>query len=139
MVAPSGMMDGMVGAIRGGLDSAGFSNLPILSYAVKYASAFYGPFRDAVESAPQFGDRRTYQMDPANAGEALREAALDVAEGADLLMVKPALAYLDIIRRVKEAHPGVPWRPTTSVASMRWSKPPPKKAGSMKNRWCWKR
>ena len=108
MVAPSGMMDGMVGAIRGGLDAAGFTNLPILSYAVKYASAFYGPFRDAVESAPQFGDRRTYQMDPANAGEALREAALDVAEGADLLMVKPALAYLDIIRRVKEAHPGVP-------------------------------
>ncbi|MBO49494.1 MAG: porphobilinogen synthase [Planctomycetota bacterium] len=108
MVAPSGMMDGMVGAIRGGLDAAGFTNLPILSYAVKYSSAFYGPFRDAAESAPQFGDRRTYQMDPANAGEALREAALDVAEGADLLMVKPALAYLDIIHRVKQAHPGVP-------------------------------
>jgi porphobilinogen synthase len=108
MVAPSGMMDGMVGAIRGGLDDAGFTNLPILSYAVKYASAFYGPFREAVESAPSFGDRRTYQMDPANAGEALREAALDVAEGADVLMVKPALAYLDIIRRVKDAHPGVP-------------------------------
>ena len=108
MVAPSGMMDGMVGAIRGGLDDAGFTNLPILSYAVKYASAFYGPFREAVESAPSFGDRRTYQMDPANAGEALREAALDVAEGADVLMVKPALAYLDIIRRVKDDHPGVP-------------------------------
>jgi porphobilinogen synthase len=108
MLAPSGMMDGMVGAIRGGLDDAGFTNLPILSYAVKYASAFYGPFREAVESAPSFGDRRTYQMDPANAGEALREAALDVAEGADVLMVKPALAYLDIIRRVKDAHPGVP-------------------------------
>ncbi len=108
MLAPSGMMDGMVSAIRSGLDASGFAHLPILSYAVKYSSAFYGPFRDAAESAPQFGDRRTYQMDPANAGEALREAALDVSEGADLLMVKPALAYLDIIRRVKDAHPGIP-------------------------------
>ena len=108
MLAPSGMMDGMVAAIRQGLDTAGFTQLPIMSYSVKYSSSFYGPFRDAAESAPQFGDRRSYQMDPANAGEALREAALDVAEGADLLMVKPALAYLDIIHRVKQAHPGIP-------------------------------
>src|SRR5438270_1894498 len=107
VVAPSGMLDGMVGAIRSGLDGAGFSHIPILSYAVKYASAFYGPFRDAAESPPQFGDRGSYQMDPANSDEALREAALDVQEGADLLMVKPALAYLDIIRRVKERF-GVP-------------------------------
>lgn len=102
LVAPSGMMDGMVAAIRHGLDSAGFSSLPILSYAAKYASAYYGPFRDAAESAPAFGDRRTYQMDPANGDEALREVALDLAEGADLVMVKPALAYLDIVRRVKD-------------------------------------
>jgi porphobilinogen synthase len=102
VVAPSGMLDGMVGAIRRGLDAAGFTHIPILSYAVKYASAFYGPFRDAAESPPQFGDRGSYQMDPANGDEALREAALDVQEGADILMVKPALAYLDIIRRVKE-------------------------------------
>jgi porphobilinogen synthase len=109
VVAPSGMMDGMIGAIRGGLDTAGFSHLPILSYAVKYASAFYGPFREAAESTPQFGDRRTYQMDPAAAADqAIREAELDLSEGADLLMVKPALAYLDVIRRVAEAFPGVP-------------------------------
>lgn len=108
LIAPSGMMDGMIQALRRGLDEAGYSHLPIMSYAVKYASGFYGPFREAAESAPQFGDRRTYQMDPANAAEALREAALDIAEGADLLMVKPALAYLDVIRRVKEAHPEVP-------------------------------
>jgi len=107
VVAPSGMLDGMVAAIRRGLDEAGFSHIPILSYAVKYASAFYGPFRDAAESPPQFGDRTSYQMDPANADEALREAALDLAEGADMLMVKPALAYLDIIRRVKDRF-GVP-------------------------------
>jgi porphobilinogen synthase len=107
MVAPSGMLDGMVGAIRTALDAAGFAHVPILSYAVKYASAFYGPFRDAAESPPQFGDRNSYQMDPANGDEALREAALDLAEGADMLMVKPALAYLDIIRRVKERF-GVP-------------------------------
>ncbi len=107
IVAPSGMLDGMVGAIRTGLDAAGFSHTPILSYAVKYASAFYGPFREAAESPPSFGDRSSYQMDPANGDEALREAALDLAEGADLLMVKPALAYLDIIRRVKERF-GVP-------------------------------
>jgi porphobilinogen synthase len=102
MVAPSGMLDGMVGAIRTGLDGAGFAHIPILSYAAKYASAFYGPFRDAAESPPQFGDRTTYQMDSANSDEALREVAVDLAEGADLVMVKPALAYLDIIRRVKE-------------------------------------
>lgn len=108
IVAPSGMMDGMVAAIRGALDAAGYPALPIMSYAVKYASAFYGPFRDAADGAPRFGDRKTHQMDPANAGEALREAALDVAEGADFLMVKPALAYLDVIRRVKTAHPALP-------------------------------
>lgn len=102
MVAPSDMMDGRVAAIRSGLDEQGFSDVGIMSYAAKYASAFYGPFRDAVDSAPQFGDRRTYQMDPANAREALREVALDVAEGADIVMVKPALAYLDIIRQVRD-------------------------------------
>jgi porphobilinogen synthase len=103
VVAPSGMMDGMVGAIRAGLDEAGFTGTPVLSYAAKFASAYYGPFRDAAESAPTFGDRRTYQMDPANGDEALREVAIDLAEGADLVMVKPALAYLDIARRIKEA------------------------------------
>lgn len=102
MVAPSGMLDGMVGAIRRGLDRAGFSHIPIMSYSAKYASGFYGPFRDAAESPPQFGDRSTYQMDPANSDEAMREVALDVAEGADIVMVKPALSYLDIIRRVKD-------------------------------------
>lgn len=107
IVAPSGMLDGMVGAIRTGLDTAGFNHVPIVSYAVKYASGFYGPFRDAAESPPQFGDRTTYQMDPANAEEAIREAELDIAEGADVLMVKPALSYLDIIRRVKDSF-GVP-------------------------------
>ncbi|HZU36757.1 MAG TPA: porphobilinogen synthase, partial [Gemmataceae bacterium] len=107
LVAPSGMLDGMVGAIRSGLDAAGFSHLPIMSYSAKYASAFYGPFRDAAESPPQFGDRQSYQMDPANSDEALREVALDLAEGADVVMVKPALAYLDIIRRVKDRF-GVP-------------------------------
>lgn len=103
IIAPSGMMDGFVSAIRSALDEAGFSNIPILSYAAKYASAYYGPFRDAAESAPSFGDRRTYQMDPANSTEALKEIALDIAEGADMLMVKPALSYMDIIWRVKEA------------------------------------
>ena len=101
VVAPSGMMDGMVGAIRSALDGGGWSDRGILSYAVKYASAFYGPFREAAESAPAFGDRRGYQMDPANLQEALREARLDQAEGADLLMVKPALAYLDVVRAVR--------------------------------------
>lgn len=103
IIAPSGMMDGFVQAIRSGLDEAGFVDTPILSYAAKYASAYYGPFRDAAESAPQFGDRRTYQMHPANGTEALKEIELDIAEGADMLMVKPALAYMDIIWRVKEA------------------------------------
>jgi porphobilinogen synthase len=107
LVAPSGMLDGMVAAIRSGLDAAGFSHVPILAYSAKYASGFYGPFRDAAESPPQFGDRSSYQMDPANSDEALREVALDLAEGADLVMVKPALSYLDIIRRVKDRF-GVP-------------------------------
>ena len=107
MVAPSGMMDGMVAAIRKGLDDAGHIQIPIMSYAAKYASGFYGPFRDAAESPPQFGDRNTYQMDPANRAEALREVALDLDEGADIIMVKPALAYLDIIRQVKDRF-GVP-------------------------------
>jgi porphobilinogen synthase len=101
IVAPSDMMDGRVGAIREALDEAGLEMTAILSYAVKYASSFYGPFRDAAESAPQFGDRRAYQMDPANAREAIREAALDVEEGADILMVKPALPYLDILARLR--------------------------------------
>lgn len=105
MVAPSGMMDGMIATIRQALDEAGFPNLPIMSYAVKYASAFYGPFRDAADSTPTFGDRRTYQMDPANRDEAMREAMLDFEEQADILMVKPALSYLDIIRDVKNQFP----------------------------------
>jgi porphobilinogen synthase len=108
VVAPSGMIDGMVAAIRAGLDEAGYENLPILSYAVKYASSFYGPFREAAEGAPKFGDRKSHQMDPANVREALRESSLDVDEGADMLMVKPALAYLDVIRVVKDAFPEYP-------------------------------
>ena len=107
VVAPSDMMDGRVGAIRDALDGTGFAHVPIMSYAVKYASSFYGPFRDAAESPPQFGDRRGYQMDPRNSDEALREAQADLDEGADILIVKPALAYGDIIRRVKERF-GVP-------------------------------
>ena len=103
IVAPSGMMDGMVAAIRSALDEAGFSNVSILSYAIKYASAFYGPFREAAEGAPKFGDRKTHQMDPANAREALRELELDIQEGADMVMVKPALPYLDIVYRVRQA------------------------------------
>ena len=102
IIAPSNMMDGFVQAIRAGLDEAGHSHIAIMSYSVKYASAFYGPFREAAHSAPQFGDRKTYQMDPANAQEALREAESDVLEGADMLMVKPALAYMDIIRTLKD-------------------------------------
>lgn len=108
ILAPSGNMDGMVQAIRLALDNAGYQHLPILSYSVKYASSLYGPFRQAAEGAPQFGDRRTYQMDYANALEAVRECGLDVAEGADMLMVKPAHTYLDIIYRVKEAFPHLP-------------------------------
>ena len=107
VIAPSGMMDGMVGAIRTALDAAGFTSIPIMAYSAKFASAFYGPFRDAAESTPAFGDRRSYQMDPANGDEAIRETALDLAEGADIVMVKPALAYLDIARRIKETF-GVP-------------------------------
>ncbi len=102
MVAPSDMMDGRVGAIRQALDQEGFPHIPIMAYAAKFASGFYGPFREAAESTPQFGDRRAYQMDPANGDEALREVALDIEEGADIVMVKPALPYLDIIRRAKE-------------------------------------
>ncbi|MFF2480564.1 porphobilinogen synthase [Paenibacillus sp. NPDC058071] len=102
VIAPSNMMDGFVAAIRDGLDEAGYTHVPILSYSVKYASAYYGPFREAAHSAPQFGDRKTYQMDPANSREALREAESDVIEGADMLMVKPALAYLDILRQLKD-------------------------------------
>ena len=102
IVAPSGMIDGMVGAIRSALDDEGHALIPILSYAAKFSSSFYGPFREAVDSSPQFGDRKSYQMDPANRKEALREVALDVEEGADIIMVKPALPYLDIIREVKE-------------------------------------
>jgi len=109
IIAPSGMLDGMVLAIRSALDEAGFLHVPIMSYAAKYSSSYYGPFRDAVESAPQFGDRRSYQMDPsALAEQALREVALDLQEGADMVMVKPALAYLDILLRVRQTYPGVP-------------------------------
>ncbi|CAM4194658.1 porphobilinogen synthase [Paenibacillus endophyticus] len=104
IIAPSNMMDGFVLAIRLGLDDAGFSDVPIMSYSVKFSSAYYGPFRDAAHSAPQFGDRKTYQMDPANGREALREAETDIAEGADMLMVKPALAYLDIVRQLKDKY-----------------------------------
>jgi porphobilinogen synthase len=105
IVAPSDMMDGRIAAIRHALDEEGFNQVPVMSYSVKYASAFYGPFRDAAHSAPSFGDRKTYQMDPANVREALREAAADVEEGADFLMVKPALAYMDVIRRLKDTFP----------------------------------
>jgi porphobilinogen synthase len=102
MIAPSDMMDGRILAIRNALNENGYSNVSIMSYAVKYASAYYGPFRDAADSTPQFGDRRGYQMDPANSREAMREVELDIAEGADIIMVKPALAYLDIVRQVRD-------------------------------------
>lgn len=108
VIAPSGMIDGMVHAIRSALDSSGYSELPILSYAVKFASSFYGPFREAAEGAPQFGDRQTYQMSPSNGGIALRETEQDLLEGADMLIVKPAHTYLDILYRVKQKFPGVP-------------------------------
>lgn len=108
IVAPSGMMDGMVRAIRAGLDAASFDQASILSYAIKYASGFYGPFREAAESPPKFGDRKSHQMDPANSREALREAALDIQEGADILMVKPALPYLDILQSVRRTFPEMP-------------------------------
>jgi porphobilinogen synthase len=102
VVAPSGMMDGQVGVIRAALDAAGFPDVAVLAYAAKYASGFYGPFREAAECAPRFGDRRAYQQDFANADEALREVALDIAEGADMVMVKPAMSYLDVVRRVRD-------------------------------------
>jgi porphobilinogen synthase len=108
VVAPSGMIDGMVGAIRSALDAEGFERVAILSYAVKYASAFYGPFREAAEGAPAFGDRKSHQLDPGNVREALKEAALDVEEGADALLVKPAIGYLDVVRRVHERFPELP-------------------------------
>lgn len=108
IIAPSCMLDGMVEVIRQGLDKAGFEHIPILSYAAKYASAFYGPFRQAAEGTPQFGDRKTHMMDPANAKEALREVDLDVLQGADMLMVKPAISYLDIIHQTKQRHPEIP-------------------------------
>jgi len=108
VIAPSGMIDGMVGAIRAALDGVGLNHVAVMSYAAKYASGFYGPFRDAAESPPQFGDRSQYQMDPANRREALKEVALDVAEGADVLMVKPALPYLDVIREVRDAYGHLP-------------------------------
>ncbi len=102
IIAPSGMLDGMIAALRHGLDESGFSHLPLMSYAAKFASAFYGPFRDAVQSAPEYGDRRSYQMDPANFNEAMREVELDIEQGADIVMVKPGLAFLDVLRAVKE-------------------------------------
>jgi len=108
IVAPSGMMDGMVAAIRVGLDAAGYTDMPVMSYAVKYASSFYGPFRDAADGAPKSGDRKSHQMDPANVNEALREAAIDIEEGADFLMVKPGLPYLDVIRVVSDTYPELP-------------------------------
>jgi porphobilinogen synthase len=108
IVAPSDMMDGRVAAIRAGLDASGFTGVPILSYAAKFASVFYGPFREAADSAPQFGDRRSYQMDPANAREAMKEIALDLEEGADMIMIKPAMAYLDLIRQARDRFTDVP-------------------------------
>jgi porphobilinogen synthase len=121
VIAPSDMMDGRVGRIRRGLDEAGFEQIPILSYAAKFASAFYGPFREAAESAPAFGDRRSYQMDPANGREALREVGLDVEEGADLLMVKPALPYLDVLREVRQRfdHPLVAYQVSGEYSMIR--------------------
>ena len=108
IIAPSGMLDGMVASIRNALDTNGYEHLPILAYSVKYASALYGPFREAAQGAPKFGDRKSHQMDPANVREALREVALDVEQGADMLMVKPALHYLDVIQRVRESFPELP-------------------------------
>lgn len=121
MVAPSDMMDGRVAAIRAGLDEAGFINVPIMSYSTKYASGYYGPFREAADSTPTFGDRRSYQMDPANADEGVRETALDIAEGADLVMVKPALAYLDVLRRIKDefAYPTVAYNVSGEYAMVK--------------------
>ncbi len=137
LVAPSDMMDGRVGAIRSELDVEGFADTPILAYSAKFASAFYGPFRDAAGSAPASGDRRGYQMDPANGREAVREALLDVQEGADMVMVKPALAYGDLIA-LSSAPRACRWRPTTSAASMRWSRPPPPPATSTSGPRSWR-
>ena len=129
-VAPSGMMDGFVGFLRESLDEEGFEQVGILSYSAKYASAYYGPFRTAVDSTPAFGDRAGYQMDPANVREAIREVALDVEEGADIVMVKPALAYLDVIAEVSAASSTCRSPRTTCRANTRCSRPPPKRAGS---------
>src|SRR5688500_18207477 len=136
IVAPSGMIDGMVGTIRTALDYANFEHIPILSYAVKYASAFYGPFREAAESPPKFGDRKTHQMDPANVREALRETALDVAEGTDMLMVKPALPYLDVLYRVRQTHPEMPLVAYNVSGEYSMVKPPRPMAGWMNAKWC---
>ena len=134
MVAPSDMMDGRVGAIRQALDENGFYNLPIMAYSAKYASAFYGPFREAANSAPQFGNRATYQMDPANSNEALREVALDIEEGADIVMVKPALSYLDIIQRVKTNF-NIPIAAYNVSGEYAMVKPLQPTAGLTKNEW----
>ena len=136
IIAPSGMIDGMVGAIRAALDSAGFEHVLIMSYAAKFASGFYGPFREAAESPPQFGDRSQYQMDPGNRREALKEAALDVAEGADMIMVKPALPYLDVLSDVRQAFNSRS-PPTRSAASTPCSTPPPRMAGSTSSAAPW--
>lgn len=121
MVAPSDMMDGRIAAIRAGLDDAGFELVPIMAYSTKYASGYYGPFREAADSAPAFGDRRAYQMDPANADEGVRETELDIAEGADLVMVKPALAYMDVLRRIKDefAYPTVAYNVSGEYAMVK--------------------
>jgi porphobilinogen synthase len=132
MVAPSDMMDGRVAAIRQGLDQAGFINVPVMSYAAKFASGFYGPFREAAGSTPQFGDRRTYQMDPPNGNEAMLETALDIEEGADLIIVKPALAYGDITYRTKQRF-GVPVVAYNVAANIRWLRPLRLRDGLMKN------
>ena len=132
------MMDGFVGFLRESLDEEDFDQVAILAYAAKYASAYYGPFRAAVDSTPAFGDRHGYQMDPANVREAIREVALDVEEGADIVMVKPALAYLDVIGEVRREF-DVPSPPTTSRASTRCSRPPPRKAGSTTTASCSRR
>ena len=139
IVAPSDMMDGRVGAIRQALDARGFEDVAILSYAAKYCSAFYGPFREAADSAPKFGDRRSHQMDPANVDEALREAALDVEEGADMVMVKPAVPYLDIVVAREARAAACRPRRTTSAANTRCSRRPPPTAGSTRRGRCWRR
>jgi porphobilinogen synthase len=136
LVAPSDMMDGRVGAIRGALDQAGLTETPILAYAAKFASAFYGPFREAAESAPRFGDRRSYQMDPANGDEALREVALDIQEGADIVMVKPALPCLDVLHRIKKTF-GYPTAAYSVSAEYSMIKAAARTVGSMNEPSCW--